>query len=295
MSNSLKKFAGQARFFATALRPTASRKPAWSGAPVAGSRVADFTQDKEHLAAYQDLCGFSRSQYVPATWLHVQTFPLQTEIMSSRDWPFPVLGTVHVANQMRYFRPVHIDEKLNICVQVGQLYPHAKGTIATLAATIETGRELVWAGRSDYLIPGYEIPGQHEKVTREELPEAEPTTRLEVGADLGRKYAEVSGDYNPIHLSAASAKLFGFKSAIAHGMWTHAWALAQHGEHGEELPEAFETRVQFTKPVMLPSAVNFAQDTADDMARYGVLRDDGTPHLAGHIRPLAPEELGRPA
>ncbi|WP_257183193.1 hypothetical protein [Corynebacterium cystitidis] len=142
----LKKVAGQDRFFATALRPTASRKPAWSGAPVAGTRVAGFIQDKANLAAYQDLCGFDRSEYVPATWLHVQTFALQTEIMSSRDWPFPVLGTVHVANQMRQFRPVHIDEELNIGVQVGQLYPHAKGTITTMSCSVETGRELVWAG-----------------------------------------------------------------------------------------------------------------------------------------------------
>ena len=44
--------------------------------------------------------------------------------------------------------------------------------------------------------------------------------------DLGRRYAAISGDYNPIHLGALSAKLFGFKQAIAHGMWSKARCLA---------------------------------------------------------------------
>ncbi|WIM67657.1 MaoC/PaaZ C-terminal domain-containing protein [Corynebacterium breve] len=287
MSSKLKKIAGQAKFFATALRPTASRKPAWSGAPVEGAITTDFQQDLAKLATYQDICGFSRSEFVPSTWLHVQTFPLQTEIMGGRDWPFPILGTVHVANQMRQFRPVRIDEELFLCVQVGQLYPHRRGTIVTMNGTIMVDKELVWAGRSDYLIPGYEVPGQPHKVEQEELPVVEAASSRQLGADLGRKYAKVSGDYNPIHLSAASAKMFGFKSAIAHGMWTHAWALAAQEDH---LPDAYETRVQFSKPVALPSTVHFLRDGE----RYGVVSDDGKMHLAGHIRPLSEREMGRP-
>ncbi|WP_257183194.1 MaoC family dehydratase [Corynebacterium cystitidis] len=104
---------------------------------------------------------------------------------------------------------------------------------------------------------------------------------------MGRQYAKVTGDFNPIHLGAASAKLFGFKSAIAHGMWTHAWALAQQED---VLPVAYETRVQFTKPVPLPSAVNFVRETAADHsaagtdagpARYGVTSDEGNPTWQG--------------
>lgn len=51
-------------------------------------------------------------------------------------------------------------------------------------------------------------------------------TEFGATADIGRRYGAVSGDRNPIHMSALSAKLFGFKRAIAHGMWTNARALS---------------------------------------------------------------------
>ncbi|TFZ33072.1 acyl dehydratase, partial [Pseudomonas syringae] len=89
-------------------------------------------------------------------------------------------------------------------------------------------------------------------------PEAAPLPRSELqgwraSAQIGREYAKVSGDYNPIHLSAPSARLFGFPRAIAHGMWPKARALAAPGEH-LPAPNA-ENSAQFPKPVRLPAAV----------------------------------------
>lgn len=42
--------------------------------------------------------------------------------------------------------------------------------------------------------------------------------------DLGtvRAYADVSGDHNPIHTSPMLARVFGFRGAISHGMFTLA-------------------------------------------------------------------------
>ena len=52
------------------------------------------------------------------------------------------------------------------------------------------------------------------------------TIRWRVPDDIGRRYAKVSGDVNPIHMSSLTAKALGFKRAIAHGMWVKAHALA---------------------------------------------------------------------
>ena len=40
--------------------------------------------------------------------------------------------------------------------------------------------------------------------------------------DTGLRFAGVVADYNPIHLKSWSAKLFGFKRPIAHGMFVAA-------------------------------------------------------------------------
>jgi acyl dehydratase len=72
---------------------------------------------------------------------------------------------------------------------------------------------------------------------------------------MGRRYAKVSGDFNPIHWHALTARPFGFKRAIVHGMWTLAACLARLGE---ALPTAGVTvRCDFLKPVVLPSEVHF--------------------------------------
>ena len=67
--------------------------------------------------------------------------------------------------------------------------------------------------------------------------------------DAGRRYAKVSGDVNPIHLSGLTAKAFGFKRAIAHGMWVKARVL---GALSGRLPDALSLDVSFRKPLLLP-------------------------------------------
>jgi acyl dehydratase len=74
--------------------------------------------------------------------------------------------------------------------------------------------------------------------------------------DLGRRYGAVSGDRNPIHTHALSAKLFGFPRAIAHGMWSLAHCLA--ALEGP-LPDRFTIDVRFGRPILLPATVNFTE------------------------------------
>ncbi len=287
MLKELRKKPNPGKLLFTALRPTASRKPASTGAMVGDVRLREATQDREKLRAYQEVCGFAPSETVPATWLHVQSFPLQTELMSGRDWPFPALGTVHLANQMKMIRPVTVDETLDIEVRASHLNPHEKGTTFHLLSFIRIDGELVWNNHSVYLVPGYRVPGANVPVDRQELPEVESGETWELPADLGRRYAKASGDYNPIHLHPATAKLFGFRTTIVHGMWTHARALAAMEA---QLPEAYEARVQFIKPIELPGRVTFTTDGE----RYGVLGEDGKARIAGAVVPIETTLMGRP-
>ena len=48
-----------------------------------------------------------------------------------------------------------------------------------------------------------------------------------IGPWLGKRYASVSKDFNPIHINKYLAKMFGFKKDLAHGMCVAAQALNQ--------------------------------------------------------------------
>ena len=99
--------------------------------------------------------------------------------------------------------------------------------------------------------------------------------------DLGRRYGPVSGDLNPIHIHPLSARLFGFSSAIAHGMWTKARCLAALDPR---LPAAFTVEVEFRKPILLPATVQFGEQADSAGIRFGVRgAGKGTPHLDGRV------------
>nr|WP_305121575.1 MaoC/PaaZ C-terminal domain-containing protein [Microbulbifer elongatus] len=90
----------------------------------------------------------------------------------------------------------------------------------------------------------------------------------------GRNYARVSGDWNPIHLFASSARLFGFSSAIVHGMWTKAACLAAL-EKRAGLQQRFRLSVEFKRPVLLPSSVRFECGAGSGATGFRVTDDGG--------------------
>ncbi|WP_069769153.1 MaoC/PaaZ C-terminal domain-containing protein [Streptomyces sp. LUP30] len=109
-----------------------------------------------------------------------------------------------------------------------------------------------------------------------------------LAADVGRRYGAASGDRNPIHLHALTARLFGFPRAIAHGMWTVARCLAAHG-----VPPAVRVRADFRAPVLLPGTVVFAADGSRFELRG--TGEAGRIHVSGRVDPLGDAEGSRPA
>jgi len=102
-----------------------------------------------------------------------------------------------------------------------------------------------------------------------------------VPRNIGRRYAAVSGDVNPIHLNSLAARLFGFRRAIAHGMWLKARCLAAFEGR---LPDALTAEVEFKSPLLLPSTVGFASHPQDGDWTFAVAEArSGRPHLAGRV------------
>ena len=244
--------------------------------------LLDVEVDRGRLAAYDRVCGFTLGNELPSTFIHVLAFPLHLALMTDGSFPFGAVGLVHIRNRITQHRPVLLGERLSLRVRATPLEPHRRGVTFSLISEARVGQELVWEEESVNLrrrgggADGTAAPIESEA---EELP---ATAQWRLPGDLGRRYASVSGDHNPIHLHALSARLFGFPAAIAHGMWTKARSLAALES---ELPPAYTVDVAFKRPILLPATVAFAE--ADSGISFGV-RDarKGTPHLVGAARPL---------
>lgn len=218
--------------------------------------LEDVEVDREHLAAYVRVCGFRLSDTLPATYPHVLAFPLAMALMTERSFPFPLLGLVHVANRIDQLRPLEADETLDLRVWAEDLRPHRRGRQLDVVAEARAGGEVAWVGRSTYLRREGKGDGARPAQSAP-APPLETKAVWQVPGDIGRRYADVSGDRNPIHLHPLTARLFGFPRAIAHGMWMTARCLA--GLEGE-LDDAYRVEVEFRKPLLIPGSAEFGFD-----------------------------------
>lgn len=245
--------------------------------------------DPAQLAAYNEVCGFRLGNQLPATYPHVLAFGQQIALMTASDFPFPLLGMVHVANRITQRRPIGIDEPFTLRVRTENLREHEKGkqfdVVSELTperASAADGDGPVWTDVSTYLRRGGGSGSSGSK--KDDLAPPEPTTIWRVPGDIGRRYAEVSGDRNPIHLHPLTARMFGFPSAIAHGMWTKARALASFEG---ELPSAFTIDVRFKAPVLLPAKAGFTAWRSSDGWAFELWNArKPKPHLDGTITAL---------
>jgi acyl dehydratase len=242
--------------------------------------------DPAAVAAYAKVCGFALRDSLPVTYPHVLAFPLHMAVMADGDFPFGAVGLVHLENRIEQRRRIGIDEELTIRVRPTQLQPHPKGQTFSLLTEVTAEDKIVWESVSTML----RREGKEEKRRKEADAEAELTpasAEWKLGGDLGRRYAAVSGDRNPIHMHSLTAKPLGFPSAIAHGMWTKARCLAALDSR---LPDAFAVDVRFRKPILLPARVEFASTEEGEEIAFEV-RDakQQAPHLDGRVTPLEPQ------
>jgi acyl dehydratase len=279
-----------------AMVPGASRLPFVPGGGADGEipsltlALGNVAVDRDRLAAYDRVCGFSLRDTLPPTYPHMLAFPLHLALMTDSSFPFGAIGLVHIANRITQRRPISADERFALRVWATQLEPHPRGRKFDVCAEATVGNEVVWESVSTNLKRGGGSGGSEkdratgpsgEDAAAGELPS---TATWKLPGDLGRRYGSVSGDLNPIHIHPLTARLFGFPTAIAHGMWTKARCLAALES---QLPDAFTVEVSFKKPILLPATVQFASASgAGGEIRFAV-RDarKGTPHLTGYLAP----------
>ena len=179
------------------------------------------------VADYAHLCGFGLGAHPPMTWPHLLGFPLD------------------------------YGESLDVTVHAADLRPNRRGRLVDLVAEVSSGGAAVWRGVSTYLARGGGGDDQAETASPPDVSDlaGRAVVQLRFGEDAGRRYASVSGDVNPIHMHALSARALGFDRAIAHGMFSYARVLASLGAL---VPEAGSSTVWFRKPVKLPSTTRLA-------------------------------------
>ncbi len=257
-------------------QPSAKRADAL---PPVRLELPSIEPDLAHISAYREVCGFPIRDVLPATYPHLLAFPLHLSVMTDPAFPFAAMGAVHISNRIEQRRPIGVSELLDLAVWVEHLAPHRRGRTVTVVSQARIRDEVVWRDETVLLSRGQGRPDADD--VHQDLPDEAPSgpSQWTLPGGLGRRYAAVSGDRNPIHLYDVTAKAFGFRRHIAHGMWTKARCLAALENR---LPESYAVEVAFRRPIELPSRVTFGARQIESRLDFGVRGASGT-HLLGRV------------
>jgi acyl dehydratase len=251
--------------------------------PTRVEQVCDLQIDRANVASYAATTGLRYGGNVPLTYPFVLTFPSVMSLLTGFDFPFSAVGAVHVENTITAYRPIAVTDTVGVKVHAENLREHRKGLLVDLVSEVAVGNETAWHQVATFL--------HQQRTSLSDEPKSEPAAPqklrspnriLRVTAGQIRRYAAISGDRNPIHTSSLGAKLFGFPSAIAHGMFSAAAVLANiEGQ----LPDAVRYSVKFGKPVVLPATAGVYVDRVAggwDIALRNMTK--GYPHLTAAVR-----------
>jgi acyl dehydratase len=282
-----------ARFLAQGLR-SRRQEPAGRGA-VPRRRLAveseSIVADPERVAAFLRVTDGERTPRFLAEGLLPPTFSalwetaLALELLTLARVPLPSGGLVHLESEMVSLRPLRAGAQVRCRAEldradaeprglrltvvsrnwnaVGQLC--SENTMVMLARGAEGGRAGGHAGAAE---PG---PAEGEPAWSE-------LCAWDLRANHGRRYARVSGDFNPIHLWGWSSRLLGFRGPILHGFCTEALvahALVERRLGGD--PGALRRlQIAFRAPLSLPARVRLQVQDGTTGGRFRLVAADGS-------------------
>lgn len=163
-----------------------------------------------------------------------------------------LLRLVHGAEEHVLHRPVRPGDVLTVSPVLESVDQKDAGETFTIKATLRDGQEVVAEVRGTMFIRG-SGPRRRTTAASDEVDHEivyEETTKVD--EDQPRRYAEASGDHNPIHLDESTARMAGLRGVILHGMCTMAIATkaAVNGLGGGDPTRIRRVGVRFSKPVL---------------------------------------------
>jgi len=201
---------------------------------------------------------FDLREEFPLSYFYLLSQVAQVNQMLNKDFPLPIPGMIHLETQMTYLAEPMEEEALQIVSDV-IINNKEEGSLLPLfiESYFQKGVKIVEV-KSRYLVKRKSNKKKIKPETIEEN-ETDETNWLAfkwfLKNNTGIKYARLSGDYNPIHISTPLAWLFGFKKKIIHGWYLLSRAVSEI-EKETNMP-AKSIEVNFLKAVNHPSKVDF--------------------------------------
>jgi acyl dehydratase len=236
--------------------------------------------DIHALNSYLQTLSLEKGDSLPILYPHVMAGSMHMNMLSHKAFPIRLLGSVHLKNRITQHQAIPDDAAIDLYAEIAGYRLVEKGVEFDFITEASLNGKKVWEEVSTFLqmgrFGGKENPSAEKSFELASLDNPEAGGSWHVPNNRGKKYAKISGDYNPIHMSPLAAKLFGFKRDIAHGFGVLAETIEYSSAIAEAggLDKALQVDVVFKAPVFLDSDVTIKQNKAQDPSRVDVFCGD---------------------
>lgn len=253
--------------------------------------------DPVRLELFRKVCEIpTHGLAVPPAYPECLFFGPMAEAVLSGTFPLSPFGLIHIRQRIAMQRPIDPNARLGLNGMLDEIRETDRGFEIDLELSVFDGGQKIWEGRTTVLSRNKKTrsrdqPRQEKPISWIQEDKEIWSFVIHVPEDTGRRYAQASGDWNPHHLYPITARLLGYRRAIAHGMWALSRTL---GMIEREWPFEFPLNVEatFKRPIFLPSDIELRyqkKGVQADHHRQSLrfeLRNpyQGVPYMVGSIQ-----------
>jgi acyl dehydratase len=216
----------------------------------------------------------------------------------------PRLGTdllrlLHAEQDMEFLAPLRPGDEITSVAKVASIEAHPGGEAMTLAldARDRAGTPVVLTLFGIFIRAARRDRSASGRAERPASPTGDPILSVAqtIDRDQTFRYAEASGDRNPIHVDENVARMAGLPGIVVHGLCTMAFAcrVMVDGLCGGDPTRLKRLRVQFSRPVLPGQTITTkVWPTGDRVGRrvyaFETYNPEGMAVIRGGIAETAP-------
>lgn len=209
---------------------------------------------------------------IPVTYLQCLLNAMPMKMLTHRKFPLDIIGSVHESFKVESWKALSISDSEELRASCYLLPEITRSDKNDLLFQVRTKIETEHGGERIMDITNeYRVLNPQRQTMKVSLQSNKSTAEVPINyfdertwqllstwnfpIDTGRAYAALNGDINPIHLFPVTAMLFGYKSCIAHGMYS-VCKLVNEKRFADLTTSKGPCTVtaRFTRPTMLPNS-----------------------------------------
>lgn len=258
--------------------------------PMIHGRWENFTPDSNNLRMYRDACGLKDDGRLPMLYPHVLASPVYMHLLSHKKFPLPLMGTLHLRNHIIHHRPIDDREPLTLDVRIGEKRIVKQGLEFDFTILLSNGGEILWESITTWFRKGNygtSYTDSPNAAIIKPITDGRKLAESYIPENIGKRFARITGDYNPIHISKIAAPLFGLKRDVAHAMWVCADAIRRLPEIDEKSPRRID--LAFKGPLFLGSQFTITIQKKRNGLRFDTYcGDNPRPCIQGYVGKTRP-------